>query len=85
MCIFCLYSRFGNCHPSEALRQYRQWSDRKEAKLIVCGMCATEFSIADKDDKNMLDVVGFDTAAPRVMSMFASGNICKNEMITYVK
>jgi 60 kDa SS-A/Ro ribonucleoprotein len=33
-------------------------------------MTATEFSIANPDDAGMLDVVGFDTAAPAVMADF---------------
>lgn len=62
---------FGKIHPSEALRQYRLYSERPNAKLIVCGMCSTEFTIADQDDPGMLDVVGFDSAAPRLISEFA--------------
>jgi 60 kDa SS-A/Ro ribonucleoprotein len=41
------------------------------AKLIVAGMASTGFSIADPDDGGMLDVVGFDSAAPAVMADFA--------------
>jgi 60 kDa SS-A/Ro ribonucleoprotein len=62
----------GNIHPHRALEQYRQSSGRN-AKLIVVGMTATEFSIANPDDPGMLDVVGFDTAAPAVMADFARG------------
>ena len=36
-------------------------------------MTATEFSIADGDDAGMLDVVGFDSAAPAVMADFVRG------------
>jgi len=36
----------------------------------VVGMEANDFTIADPDDAGMLDVVGFDTAAPSVMSDF---------------
>ncbi|XP_060553103.1 RNA-binding protein RO60-like [Ruditapes philippinarum] len=62
---------FGKVHPCEALRQYRTLSERPQAKLIVCGMCSNEFTIADQDDPNMLDIVGFDSAAPRLMAEFA--------------
>jgi 60 kDa SS-A/Ro ribonucleoprotein len=62
----------GDIHPHRALEQYRQASGRN-AKLIVVGMTATEFSIANPDDAGMLDVVGFDTAAPAVMADFARG------------
>ena len=69
------FYRYGKCHPMVALQQYRSFSGKKDAKLAVCGMCATEFSIADSSDPNMLDIVGFDSAAPRVLSWFASGRI----------
>lgn len=36
-----------------------------DAKLIVVSMTATEFTLADPNDAGMLDMVGFDTAAPR--------------------
>jgi 60 kDa SS-A/Ro ribonucleoprotein len=65
------FVRFGKVHPCEALRQYRTLSERPQAKLIVCGMCSNEFTIADQDDPNMLDIVGFDSAAPRLMAEFA--------------
>ena len=45
------------------------------AKLIVVGMQSNGFTIADPNDKGMLDVVGFDSAAPQVMSLFAEGQI----------
>ena len=60
----------GAVHPFQALKQYRQ-AMGIPAKLVVVGMTATEFSIADPSDAGMLDVVGFDTAAPNVISDFA--------------
>jgi len=59
----------GRLHPYQALEQYRQKMGRP-AKLIVVGMTATGFSIANPEDAGMLDVVGFDTAAPKVMADF---------------
>lgn len=59
----------GNVQPVNALRQYRQQSGIA-AKLIVVGMLANNFTIASPDDGGMLDVVGFDTAAPSVMADF---------------
>ena len=59
----------GKIHPVEALRDYRKKTGIP-AKLIVVGMEANEFSIADPDDAGMLDIVGFDTTAPSVMSDF---------------
>lgn len=62
----------GPVHPHQALRTYRERTGIS-AKLIVVGMTATEFSIADPDDAGMLDVVGFDSAAPAVMADFVRG------------
>lgn len=60
----------GRMHPSQALDKYRQKTGIP-AKLIVVSMTANPFSIADPDDAGMMDVVGFDTAAPRIMADFA--------------
>lgn len=61
----------GRIHPVQALRKYRETMGRP-AKLIVVGMTAVNFSIADPEDGGCLDVVGFDTAAPGVMSDFVA-------------
>lgn len=62
----------GDVHPAQALRRYRG-ATGIAAKLIVVGMVSNGFSIADPDDAGMLDVVGFDTAAPQFMADFAAG------------
>jgi len=62
----------GSIHPAEALREYRR-KVNPAAKLVVAGMVANDFSIADPNDAGMLDVVGFDTAAPTVIADFATG------------
>jgi 60 kDa SS-A/Ro ribonucleoprotein len=59
----------GKVHPVEALRRYRERMG-VAAKLVVVGMTSTGFSIADPDDGGMLDVVGFDAAAPAVIADF---------------
>ena len=64
----------GDIHPAEALREYRRKSGI-DAKLIVVGMVSNQFSIADPNDAGMLDVVGFDTATPRIMAEFAQGRV----------
>ena len=61
----------GEIHPVQALRQYRERTGIP-AKLIVVGMVSNGFSIADPDDAGMLDVVGFDTSVPQLMSQFAT-------------
>ncbi|NWX99183.1 RO60 protein, partial [Nothoprocta ornata] len=43
----------GNTHPAVALREYREKMGIP-AKLIVCGMTSSGFTIADPDDKGML-------------------------------
>ena len=59
----------GSIHPVQALRQYRAQTGIA-AKLVVVGLVSNGFSIADPDDAGMLDVVGFDTAAPAVIADF---------------
>lgn len=65
---------FGSVHPSKALKEYRQKMGI-DAKLIVCGMTSNGFTIADPDDAGMLDMAGFDSAAPEVIRNFVLGNI----------
>jgi 60 kDa SS-A/Ro ribonucleoprotein len=59
----------GKPHPSEALRDYRQWGGRP-TRSVVMGMTATEISIADPLDTLSLDVVGLDSATPQVVADF---------------
>ncbi|XP_022085359.1 60 kDa SS-A/Ro ribonucleoprotein-like [Acanthaster planci] len=61
---------FGDVHPSQALRDYRK-AMKIDAKLIVAGMSATSFSIADPADKGMLDIAGFDSNCPDLIRNFA--------------
>src|SRR4051812_9899931 len=62
----------GHVHPRQALRDYRAASGI-DARLVVVGMVSNGFSIADPADPGMLDVVGFDTATPQLISDFARG------------
>jgi len=63
---------FGKIHPSQALDKYRRETNIP-SKLAVVGMVSNGFSIADPDDSGMLDVVGFDTATPEIISQFIEG------------
>ncbi len=63
---------FGTLHPHVALERYRK-SSGKAAKSVVVGMTATEFTVADPGDTGSMDVVGFDAAAPKVISQFIAG------------
>lgn len=58
-----------------AINRYRSASGIHDAKVITVGMVANQFTIADPKDRNMLDVVGFSTEVPAVMSEFIRGNI----------
>lgn len=60
---------YGSPHPFQALQNYRQKMGIN-SKLIVCGMTATNFSIADPSDPGTLDVVGFDTSVPSLIESF---------------
>jgi 60 kDa SS-A/Ro ribonucleoprotein len=64
----------GSIHVHEALRNYRNSSGNTNARSIVVGMTSTGFSIADPDDPYQLDVVGFDTSAPEIISSFSRGD-----------
>jgi len=59
----------GNIHPAQALRQYRS-AFVGDAKAVVVGMTSNGFTLADPNDRGMLDVVGFDPSAPAVISDF---------------
>lgn len=70
---FCIYSDndtwIGHVHPDTALQDYRK-RFKIPAKLVVVSMTATNCSIANPEDAGQLDVVGFDTATPAVISNF---------------
>jgi 60 kDa SS-A/Ro ribonucleoprotein len=63
---------YGKIHPAQALVQYRERRGIP-AKLMVVGITASGFTIADPRDPGMLDVVGFDTATPQILADFAAG------------
>jgi 60 kDa SS-A/Ro ribonucleoprotein len=62
----------GRVQPVTALRSYRERMGIP-ARLIVVGMNASSFTIADPTDRGMLDVAGFDSAAPAVIAEFSRG------------
>lgn len=64
----------GNVHPAKALKDYRKASGI-DARLAVVGMTSSGFTIADPNDAGMLDVVGFDTATPNILTEFFTGRI----------
>lgn len=64
----------GHMHPSQALVQYRQKTGIA-AKAVVCAACSNGFTIADPNDKGMLDVVGFDAAVPGLLAAFITDQL----------
>ena len=62
----------GKIHPQAALEEYRR-EMRIDAKLIVVGMTSNCLTIADPNDLNTLNLAGFDTATPRIISDFIWG------------
>jgi 60 kDa SS-A/Ro ribonucleoprotein len=64
----------GDIHPFQALKQYRK-ATGIDARMAVLGVQATEFTIADPSDNGMMDFVGFDASAPRVLADFSAGRI----------
>lgn len=59
----------GHIHPKQALDQYRE-RFKIPAKLVVVGMVSNGFTIADPNDRGMLDCVGFSTDTPTVIADF---------------
>jgi hypothetical protein len=76
--VFCVYTDSETyaptIHPQVALEQYRK-ATGVDAKLIVVGMTANNLTIADPKDKNTLNLAGFDTSTPELISMFVKGLI----------
>lgn len=64
----------GNIHPFQALKEYRKKTGI-DARMAVLGVQATDFTIADPRDRGMMDFVGFDSNAPRVLADFSAGRI----------
>jgi 60 kDa SS-A/Ro ribonucleoprotein len=65
---------FGSVHPQVALQQYRA-ATGIDAKLVVVGMVSNRLTIADPTDSNTLNLTGFDTSTPEVLSLFARGEL----------
>jgi 60 kDa SS-A/Ro ribonucleoprotein len=61
-------------HVYQELDRYRQ-ATGIPASLAVLGVSATDFTVADPNDGRMMDFVGFDSNAPRVLADFAAGRL----------
>ena len=56
------------------MQQYRA-ATGIDAKLVVVGMVSNSLTIADPSDPNTLNLAGFDTSTPEVLSLFARGEL----------
>lgn len=64
----------GSIQPSQALKQFRSFRGQDDVRNIVMAMTATEFTIADPHDAYSLDVVGFDSNVPALITDFIRGS-----------
>lgn len=60
----------GTIHPFQVLKKHRN-KFGIPTKFISVGMASNDFTVANPSDPNMMDVVGFDTATPKILSEFA--------------
>ena len=65
----------GKVHPQVALENYRKHANKPDAKLIVVGMTANCLTIADPNDRNTLNLAGFDASMPEIIAMFVRGEL----------
>ena len=65
----------GKVHPQVALENYRAKANKPDAKLIVVGMTANSLTIADPNDRNTLNLAGFDASMPEIIAMFVRGEL----------
>jgi 60 kDa SS-A/Ro ribonucleoprotein len=63
-------TNYKDIHPSQSLALYRKEMNKPNTKNIVVGMSVNIFTIADPKDVNSLDIVGFDSNTPSVISEF---------------
>jgi len=63
----------GPKHVSQVIDMYRQHYSHP-TKLVVVQMTSNDYSVADaQDDPLSLNVIGFDTSAPKIISDFVAG------------
>lgn len=67
-------TNFGKIHPFEALNDYREHCN-PNAKMAVIAFAANDVSIADPSCNYMMDIAGFDSNVPKILSGFATDKI----------
>ena len=56
--------------PSIAMKQYRDGMKMPNSKLVVVATKGCDYSVADPNDINMMDVCGFDSFGPKIIQDF---------------
>lgn len=57
-------------HQTSYLNRFRTKMNKPNAKMIVCGLTASNFTIADPKDPNQLDIAGFSPDITSVLANF---------------
>lgn len=60
--------------PAQALKDYRKTCGI-DAKLVVVAFSSNNITVADKADPGMIDIPGFDSDGPAIISNFLAGRI----------
>lgn len=68
-----------NYSPAKSLLEYQNKSGKHDAKVAVIACTSTEVGIAEPGNLNMLDVAGFSSSVPQVLSHFFSGKSIDDE------
>lgn len=61
--------------PESAMNEFRNISGIQDSKMIIVGMIANRLTLANPNDPYSLNVAGFDSSAPAVISEFIRGVI----------
>jgi 60 kDa SS-A/Ro ribonucleoprotein len=61
-------------HPQVELEEYRKKTGIN-AKMIVVGLVNNSLTITDPSDKNTLNLAGFDSSLPQLITMFLKDEI----------
>lgn len=64
----------GDTHPVQALNQYRDKTGI-DATMVIVAMATNKFSLGDREDRRVLNVIGFDTNTPEIIAQFVRGDL----------
>lgn len=73
-CIIVFTDSETNCNkvqPSVALKRYRETLNIN-TKLVVCGLSSNGFTLADPENRDMLDIVGFSSETHEIINEFVN-------------